>query len=228
MVADTIIYHPTFTKLIKFFDSTPKREKCFRLVAYLSRFLSYYLQRQGFSIELVKKFADLKQHATFIRKGLRFLKPLNHLQAASKAFDDKVGDHILNTSTVVKNLALAGYLTVDSIGWFKMMGLIDSKKYKLLPVWSARFWLAALVAGVVNSVRSYRINTAKLADSEKADATVLNKKIYEAKRKLVWDGLDIFICLNLLDYLHFTEGDIGFAGTITSIMGLRDLWASTA
>lgn len=227
MVADTLIYHPTLSKFIKFIDSTPKREKCFRLVAYLSRFLSYYLQRQGFPLELVKKFADLKQHATFIRKGLRFLKPLNHLQAASKAYDDKVGDCVLNTTTVIKNLALAGYLTLDSISWFKMMGLIDSKKYKLVPVWSARFWLTALVAGVFNSVRTYRINTAKLADSEKIDANVLHKKIFDAKRKLVWDGLDIFICLNLLNYLHFSEGDIGFAGTITSIMGLRDLWNAT-
>lgn len=228
MVADTLVYHPTLTKFIKFIDSTPKREKCFRLVAYLSRFLSYYLQRQGFPIELVKKFADLKQHATFIRKGLRFLKPLNHLQAASKAYDDKVGDCVLNTTNVIRNLALAGYLTLDSITWFKMMGLIDKAKFKQVPVWSARFWLAALVAGVVNSARSYRINTAKLAESEKQDVSVLQKKIFAAKRKLVWDGLDMFICLNLLDYLHFSEGDIGFAGTITSIMGLRDLWCATA
>lgn len=228
MVADTLVYHPTLTKFIKFIDSTPKREKCFRLVAYLSRFLAYYLQRQGFPVELVKKFADLKQHATFIRKGLRFLKPLNHLQAASKAYDDKVGDSVLNTTNVIRNLGLAGYLALDSITWFKMMGLIDKGKFKQLPVWSARFWLAALVAGVINSVHSYRINSAKLAETEKQDAPVLQKKIFAAKRKLVWDGLDIFICLNLLDYLHFSEGDIGFAGTITSIMGLRDLWSATA
>lgn len=228
MVADTLVYHPTVSKFIKFIDSTPKREKCFRLVAYLSRFLAYYLQRQGYSADLVQKFLNLKQHSTLIRKGLRFLKPLNHLQAASKSYDDKVGDSVLNITTTVRNLALGGYLTLDSITWFKMMGLIDSKKFKLVPVWATRFWLAGLVAGVINSVRSYRINTAKLADSEKMDSTVLQNKIGAAKRKLVWDGLDIFICLNLLDYLHFSEGDIGFAGTITSIMGLRDMWKSTS
>lgn len=226
MVADTLVYHPTVTKFIKFIDSTTKREKCFRLVAYLSRFLAYYLQKQGFSADVVKKFADLKQHATFIRKALRFLKPLNHLQASSKVFDDKVGDCVLNSTTVVKNLGLAGYLALDIITWFKMMGLVDKKKFLLVPVWSVRCWLVALIAGVINSLRSYKINSAKMAD-EKADTAALKKKLFTAKRKLVWDSLDIFICLNILNYLNFSEGDIGLAGTITSIMGLQDLWSTT-
>jgi len=51
--------------------------------------------------------------------------------------------------------------------------------------------------------------------------------LYSAKRKLIWDLLDMFIALNLLGYLHFTEGDIGLAGTITSILGLTDLWRAT-
>lgn len=229
MVADSIIYHPTLTKFIKFIDSTPKREKCFRLVAYLSRFLSYYLQRQGFSAQTVQQFKDLKQHATFIRKGMRFLKPLNHLQAASKAYDNKLMDHVLLSTTVVRNLAYAGYLTLDLITWFKMLGFVDKKKYPTVATWAIRCWFVGLAAGLINSVQSYRINTAKLAvaDEEKLDSQGLSAKIYAAKRKLVWDLLDMFVCLNTLNYLHFTEGDIGFAGTITSIMGLRDLWAAT-
>lgn len=228
MFLEAIIYHPTYAKLVKFLDSTPKREKLFRLVVYLSRFLSYYLQRQGFPLGLVQKFKDLKGHTTFIRKGLRFLKPLNHFQAAAKAYDDKAGDSVFRITTVVRNLAYGAYLSLDSIIWFKMLGLLDKKKYQLIPMWCARFWLIGLVAGVVNSVRSYKINTAKLVDIEKAaDVTAAKTKISAAKRKLVWDGLDIFICLNNLNYLHFSEGDIGLAGTITSIMGLRDLWAAT-
>lgn len=228
MVADSIVYHPTVTKFIKFLDSTPKREKSFRLVAYLSRFLSYYLQRKGFSAETVLLFVNLKLHVTMIRKGLRFMKPLNHLQTASKAYDNKLTDHVLRTTTVVRNVAYAGYLGLDLITWFKMLGFIDKKKYTTVSTWASRFWLLGLVAGVVNSTRTYKINSAKLAVAdEKVDVEALDKKIFLAKRKLVWDFLDMFICLNTLNYLHFTEGDVGFAGTITSIMGLRDLWAST-
>lgn len=229
MVADTLVYHPTLTKLITFLDSTPKREKCFRLVAYLSRFLSYYLQRQGFSGELVRLFKDLKGHVTFIRKGMRFLKPLNHLQAASKAYDNKLVDPVLSWTTVIRNLGYAGYLTLDSITWFKMMGLVDNKKFTTIPTWSSRFWLLGLIAGVINSIRTYKINREKLIEAnEKTDIDAINKNIFAAKRKLIWDFLDMFIALNSLDYLHFTEGDVGLAGTITSIMGLRDLWKATA
>lgn len=229
MVADTLVYHPTLTKLITFLDSTPKREKCFRLVAYLSRFLSYYLQRQGFSGELVRLFKDLKGHVTFIRKGMRFLKPLNHLQAASKAYDNKLVDPVLSWTTVIRNLGYAGYLTLDSITWFKMMGLVDNKKFTTIPTWSSRFWLLGLIAGVINSIRTYKINREKLVEAnEKTDIDAINKNIFAAKRKLIWDFLDMFIALNSLDYLHFTEGDVGLAGTITSIMGLRDLWKATA
>lgn len=228
MVADTLIYHPTLTKVIKFLDSTPKREKAFRLVAYLSRFLSYYLQRKGFSGALVKQFQDLKLHATFIRKGLRFLKPLNHLQTASKAYDNKLQDSVLQGTIVTKNLAYAVYLSLDSITWFKMLGLVDTKTLPNLAKWASRFWLLGLVAGLVNSVRTLRITCAKLQSAdEKTDTRALSEKAYLAKRRIVWDLLDAFICLNTLNHLHFSEGDVGFAGVITSIMGLKDLWAAT-
>lgn len=194
----------------------------------MSRFLSYYLQRKGFSAETVKQFVDLKQHATFLRKGMRFLKPLNHLQAASAAYDNKLMDPVLLTTTVIRNLGYAGYLTIDGVIFFKMLGFVDKKRFPSFPKWSARCWLVGLIAGVINSIRLYKINKAKLAAAdEKTDTNAIATKIYQAKRKLVWDFLDMFIALNSLDWLHFTEGDIGFAGTITSIMGLKDLWAST-
>lgn len=235
MVADSIVYHPTVTKLIKFLDSAPKREKSFRLVAYLSRFLAYYLHRRGFSADLVRKFTDLKQHATFIRKAMRFLKPLSHFQAASQAYDNKVMDRVLLQATVVRNLGYAGYLTLDAITFFKMLGLVDKKnpRWASVPTWLGRCWFVGLAAGVVHSVRSYKINQAKLAAldvSEKSDSkdeVALKTKIYLAKRKLVWDLLDMFVCLNTLGYLHFSEGDVGFAGTLTSFMGLKDMWAAT-
>lgn len=224
MVADTILYHPTFGKLTRFLDSTPKREKCFRLVVYLSRFLSYYLQRQGFSPDVVNIFKDLKHHITIIRKGMRFLKPLNHLQAAAQTFDNKLMDRVLQKTTVIKNLGYVGYLSLDSITWLKLMNILSAKRFPTISTWSSRFWLIALIAGVINSLRTLKISNAKLEEKESEE---INQKIYAAKRKLVWDFLDMFTCLNSLNYLHFTEGDVGLAGTITSIMGLHDLWKSS-
>lgn len=224
MVADNILYHPTYSKLTRFLDTTPKREKCFRLVVYLSRFLSYYLQRQGFSPEVVNIFKDLKHNITIVRKGMRFLKPLNHLQTAAQTFDNKLMDPVLQKTTVIRNLGYVGYLSLDSITWLKLMNVVSKKSFPTISTWTSRFWLIALIAGVVNTLRTLKISYAKLEEKESEE---VNQKIFAAKRKLVWDFLDMFICLNSLNYLHFTEGDVGLAGTITSIMGLHDLWKSS-
>ncbi|KAK6458131.1 peroxisomal biogenesis factor 11 [Scheffersomyces xylosifermentans] len=227
MVADTLVYHPTVTKLVTFLDSTPKREKSFRLLAYLSRFLAYYLQRKGYPIEWVNMWSGLKGHFTFIRKGMRFFKPINHLQTAAKTYDNKLLDPVLQSTTVIRNLGYAGYLTLDSVTWFKMLGIIDKTKFPTISKWASRFWLLGLIAGIVNSLHIIRSLTTKTTVDEKVDQAAIDKKLYSAKRKLIWDLLDSFIALNSLDILHFTEGDVGLAGIITSIMGLKDLWVAT-
>ena len=245
MVVDTLIYHPTLSKLIKFWDSTPKREKTFRLLSYLSRFLGYYAYKKGYSKETIELWSNLKAHFTFIRKAMRFFKPVNHLQLASKAFDNKLMDPILQFTTIVRNLGYAGYLTIDAIVFFKLLGIIDKKKYPNLGKYASRFWLLGLIAGLINSLRIiYSLNSyendqkntqdEKVKETEtetetetKADTVAINQKLYQAKRKLIWDLLDTFIALNSLDILHFTEGDVGLAGVITSLLGLQDLWKAT-
>ena len=37
----------------------------------------------------------------------------------------------------------------------------------------------------------------------KADTVAINQKLYQAKRKLIWDLLDTFIALNSFRYLAF-------------------------
>ncbi|ODV81959.1 peroxisomal biogenesis factor 11 [Suhomyces tanzawaensis NRRL Y-17324] len=228
MVADAVIYHPTFAKLIKFLDSTPKREKAFRLVAYLSRFLGYYLARKGYPAEWVRLFKDLKSNVTFIRKGMRFLKPLNHLQTAAQTYDNKLLDPVLRSTTVLRNLSYAAYLGLDSITFFKLLGIVDKKRFPTVSTWGSRFWLLGLIAGLINSVHTIStLNKYKSEQEKPEQKEAVDKKIYKAKRKWVWDLLDAFVALNSLDYLHFSEGDVGLAGTVTSLMGLSDLWAAT-
>ncbi|EDK46701.1 Peroxisomal membrane protein PMP27 [Lodderomyces elongisporus] len=230
MVADSVVYHPTLTKLVKFWDVTPQREKSFRLLAYLSRFLGYYAYKKGYSKETIEMFANLKSHFTFIRKGMRFFKPIPHLQTAAKAYDNKLMDPILQLTTIIRNLGYAGYLTIDGFLFFKLLGVVDKKKWPNASKYASRFWLLGLVAGIINSLRIiYSLNSYKQTDeNEKTGLSLadVKKKLYAAKRKLIWDLLDAFIALNSLDYLHFTEGDVGLAGVITSIFGLEDQWAA--
>lgn len=230
MVADTVVYHPTLKKLIKYLDSTAGREKSLRLVQYLVRFLAFHVAQQGLP-DLAKLFKSLQGQATFIRKALRFLKPLNHLHDAAKAYDNKLSDQIIRATVVLKNLAYVGYLSLDSVAWFKLLGLVGPKTLPKAPKWANWFWFIGLVAGLVNDFRKISITTSKLQslDSEKDDekSKTLEVEKYKAEKRLVWDACDFFIVLNNLGFLHYNEGAIGLAGTITSVFGVQDIWAAT-
>ncbi|KAG7666068.1 PEX11 [[Candida] subhashii] len=226
MVVDCLIYHPTLTKVINFLESSAHREKSLRLFAYLSRFLSYYCYKKGYPKATVDLWNGLKQHLSLIRKAMRFLKPLSHLQTASKTYDNKLLDPFVQTTSILRSLFYAGYLTFDGLILLKMLGIIDKKKYPNMAKNASKFWLLGLAAGILNSLRiiqCYRNTTADEDEKKQANAA----KLHQARRKLVWDLLDAFVAANTLGVLHFTEGDIGFAGVITSILGLQDMWRAT-
>ncbi|CAN3475650.1 peroxisomal membrane protein PMP27 [Diutina catenulata] len=230
MSLEVIFDHPTYNKLLRFLDTTPKREKSYRLVAYLSRFLAYYLQRQGFSPAVYGKFLTLKTDVSFIRKAMRFLKPLNHLKETAKLYDNK--NLAFRWSAIIRNLAYAGYLTCDGLQLLKLLKLLDAKTLPNVSKYAAKFWLIGILASLVGGLQKvyyYNQYKTELRNAEKnADQLKqVNANLYTAKRKIVWDLLDGFIACNTLGYLHFTEGDVGLAGTLTSIMGLEDMWKAT-
>jgi hypothetical protein len=228
MVADSLIYHPTLLKLIKYLDSTAGREKSFRLIQYLVRFLAFYAGTKGLG-QLSQLFKSLQGQAAFVRKALRFLKPLNHLRDASKAYDNKLTDSVIRSTVVLKNLAYVGYLSLDTVAWFKLLGLVSTKKFASAPNYANWCWAVGLVAGLVNDLRRVNIADAKLAsvaDEKEADQAVLVEKA-SANKRIVWDSLDFFIALNNLKFLNYGEGAVGLAGTFTSIFGVQDVWNAT-
>lgn len=226
MVADCLIYHPTVLKFIKYLDSTAGREKSLRLIQYLVRFLSYYAGTKGLT-QLAQLFKSLQNQSAFIRKALRFLKPLNHLRDASKAFDNKLSDSVIRSTVVLKNLAYVGYLSLDSVAWFKLCGLLSNGKFVKAPKYANWFWFVGLVAGLANDLRRLSIVSNKLATTEKGEDKALLAERHSASKRLVWDSLDFFIVLNNLKFLNYSEGAIGLAGTFTSIFGVQDIWAAT-
>jgi len=229
MVADTLVYHPTLKKLIKYLDSTAGREKSFRLIQYLVRFLAFNAAQKGL-FDLAKLFKSIQSQAAFIRKGLRFLKPLNHVHDAAKAFDNKLSDPVIRATVVLKNLAYVGYLSLDSIAWFKLASLVSNKSFAKAPKIANWFWFVGLIAGLINDLRKISITSNKLQsldekDAEKSKSIELEK--FKATKRLLWDSCDFFIVLNNLKFLNYDEGAVGLAGTITSLFGVQDVWSNT-
>lgn len=230
MVCDTIVYHPSITRLVKFLDTTAGREKLLRLLQYLCRFLAVQ-QSSVLSKQLQVQF-------TLVRKLLRFFKPLNHLQTASKLYDQRLtGDFVVRILSIAKNLCYAGYLTLDQINLLRILRLVSTTNVtgKKIPRWTNWFWFFGLVSGLLLDVRNLQVSDLKLKelkeskeaiDSEKLSGFIKSsmKQKFAATRRLVWDSTDMFIVLNNLGFLQNREEYISLAGVATSVMGLQDLW----
>ncbi|GAV52870.1 hypothetical protein ZYGR_0AI01520 [Zygosaccharomyces rouxii] len=224
MVVDSVAYHPTLNKLINFLDNGAGREKCLRLLQYLARFLA----AQTLS-PLAKALQS--QFAT-VRKFLRFLKPLNNLQAAAKLYDNKLtGDGIIRIFNIVKQLSYAGYLSLDQINLFRILRVVPATRFtgKAVPRIANWCWLSALVSGMVCDVRQARLAQSKITalavnEDEKKLLSKAYKDRYSASRKFVWNAADLFMVLNNLGYLQYQEGYVALAGVFTSLFGLQDTW----
>ncbi|KAG0066837.1 Peroxisomal membrane protein PMP27 [Podila epicladia] len=98
---------------LKFTATTVGRDKLYRGIQYFSRFLAWYLSRQGASKETVARFNNLKKTLALSRKLMRFGKPIEHLESAVLA--TSVKDEFLRFCAVAKQLSYAGYLTFDGL-----------------------------------------------------------------------------------------------------------------
>ncbi|SCU98987.1 LANO_0F00386g1_1 [Lachancea nothofagi CBS 11611] len=228
MVCDTLVYHPSISRLVSLLDTSAGREKVLRLLQYLCRFLGFQ-----YSSILAKK---LQMEFTTVRKILRFLKPLNHLQAASKFYDNKIAnDNVVRWCNVAKNLAYAGYLTLDQINLLRILQLVPVTKLTgvKVPRWTNWCWFAGLVSGLVLDLRKLQVSQDRIQalvtdDGQKESGALELAKHYEdrasALKRLLWDLLDTFIVLNNLKFVDSPDGSIGLAGVATSLFGLQGLW----
>ncbi|CAR26880.1 hypothetical protein ZYGR_0I01520 [Zygosaccharomyces rouxii] len=224
MVADSVVYHPTINKLINFLDNGAGREKCLRLLQYLARFLA--------AQTLSPLAKALQGQFTIVRKFLRFLKPLNSLQAAAKLYDNKLtSDGIVRIFNIIKQLSFAGYLSLDQINLFRILRVVPTTRFtgKLVPKMANLCWLSALVSGMVCDLRQVSLSQSKITalavnDDEKKLLSKAYKDRYSASRKFVWDATDLFMVLNNLGYLRYQEGYVALAGVFTSLFGLQDTW----
>lgn len=222
MVCDTLVYHPSISRLIRLLDASAGREKVLRLLQYLCRFLG-----DQYSSVLARK---LQGEFTVVRKILRFLKPLNHLQQASRLYDNKISnDNVQRWCNVVKNLAYAGYLSLDQVNLLRLLRVLPTTEVTgvRVPRWANWCWLAGLVAGLALDLRKLQVvqeRVRALTVTEKPQLAAQYAERGAALRRLLWDALDTFIVLNNLGFVRSRDGTIGLAGVATSLFGLQGLW----
>ncbi|KAG0361111.1 peroxisomal biogenesis factor 11 [Gamsiella multidivaricata] len=221
---------------LKYTATTVGRDKIYRAVQYFSRFLAWYLLRQGATKETVARFNNLKKTLGLSRKLMRFGKPIEHLENAAKA--TSVADDFLRYCTIGKQLAYAGYLTLDGIIFIDGSGAYKFKNIKKYSELASRFWLAGIVFGFVSGLyktRQIQIRRESAArglahsgEAEKSKARTdlksLAKEQHSVNKQLLQDGLDMLIPATGLGYLNLDDGAVGLIGTATAIMGAQTQW----
>ncbi|KAG0284360.1 Peroxisomal membrane protein PMP27 [Linnemannia gamsii] len=218
---------------LKYTATTVGRDKIYRAVQYFSRFLAWYLLRQGATKETVARFNNLKKTLGLSRKR----KPVEHIENAVKA--TSVKDEFIRFATIGKQLAYAGYLTLDGIIFIDGSGAYKFKNIKKYSELASRFWLAGIVFGFIGGLyktRQIQIRRevaarglAHSSESEKSHARTelkaIAKEQYSVNKQLLQDGLDMLIPATGLGYLSLDDGAVGLIGTATAIMGAQSQWA---
>ncbi|PWN35344.1 peroxisomal biogenesis factor 11 [Meira miltonrushii] len=231
-----IVLHPYLSQTLRFWSTTVGRDKTYRSVQYLARFLAWYEYRKGATKETVQRLQNLKSSLALSRKLMRVGKFLEHLQAALKA--TAIQDPIVSYTAIGRQLGYGSYLILDQLQW-----LHGSKAYQFSPETikkisknAARFWLTGLSFSLISGTYKTYVLRQRLAAAKRPRATAEK----EAERKIelqqiqteqagvyfqmTQDSLDWLIPATGAEFLDLDEGVLGLAGLATSLMGARTQW----
>jgi len=170
---------------------------------------------------------------------MRLGKPLEHVQAALRAATG-TGPMGEQFTTICRQLSYAGYLTYDSIIWANSVNIVNLTKptKERIGKISNRFWLAGILfnlahallkagrlADEVNKLRSPR-NSERKGDDAERNAKYHSLQVARAalRYQFIIDTLDVWLPTTNLGLIDLSDGVLGFTGTITSIMALRQQW----
>ncbi|KDQ63612.1 hypothetical protein JAAARDRAFT_118980 [Jaapia argillacea MUCL 33604] len=241
-VASQVVLHPVTSQSLKLLGTTTGRDKTYRAVQYLARFLAWFLLTRGYKDQSVRWNA-LKSHLALGRKMMRLGKPLENLQAALRAIQSygkgETGEQI---TTIARQLSYFGYLSYDTLVWANAIKFITLKPETAQKVnkTANRFWLAGILLNITHGLlKAGRLaNEAKKlrsgpAWSEKdvgaeADLELKYRSLEVARaatrHQFVIDVLDVWLPATSLGLVNINEGVLGIFGLVTSIMGFRSQW----
>jgi len=239
-IASQVVLHPLVSDTLKFGGTTLGRDKTYRAIQYLARFLAWHLLSKGDKLDAAR-WTALKSHLATARKLLRLGKPIEHLQAALRAalVPGPAGEQIL---TIAKQVAYFGYLSYDMLVWAQAIKFINlnPEKAKKVGKTSNRLWLAGILFSTVHSVLKYTRLTKEAkklratrkfgekdigeeAQSEMRLGTIESARI-ATQRQFMIDVLDVWLPATGAELVNVNEGVLSIIGLVTSLMGISTQW----
>ena len=183
---------------VAFTDTRNGRDKIYRFVQYFSKFISSCLSKLGITSRS-KWFALCSSSFSNGRKLFRLGRTLDFFLQAINEYDAiQLGrSHLTN---LLKNLALGGWLLLDSLIWFSKMKLLPNHLAENFKFFCLYLWLFGLVFSLISQANEFDLqNTKKL---EAFSVTLGN----------------LLIPLGFLKLIPLGNFGIGLAGSLTSLI----------
>lgn len=201
-----ITVHPVYSQLLKFLNNSNAREKLLRFLQYFVRTLN----AKGFPLK------SLQSQLMLARKPLRAFKGLTHLRNVVKLIKDEIMDPCLKWFTILKELALGLYFTLDTFQYLQLLNLWNGPKE--IKRWGGITWSIGLTMSLLGCLRQWH-----MYPSQKD----IKGQVSKLQRETIKTLLDLPIALSQVEPLGFKEETLGSFGVITSYMALEDLWRSS-
>lgn len=220
-------------RTFRLLEKTSGRDRLCRVIQYGSKFISWLLQQEGVSDEVVVRVRTLESSISTARKLFRLGKSFDHLRVAFQTIHlkDPIQRFLITFAKINRFL----FLLFDHLVWAGRVKLlkVDTKRWTKN---SARFWLLAVVCCLLRDMYDFfcalRIEQVRLKhDSTGAEKTLKNAvtRTICNNSALVLDfvknGADIFLPISQLDIgSGLSSGLIGILGVVSSICSLATIW----
>ncbi|XP_042235443.1 peroxisomal membrane protein 11A-like [Homarus americanus] len=224
---------------VKVNSSTAGKDKLFRLIQYLSRFVWHNLESRKNIRDLVARLKILESSFSTFRKLLRFGKCVEVLHGTLRTLH--LPDAVLRVTLTLSRIYQSFFLLVDHIIWVGRVGLFDINKEKWSD-YSNKFWLGSIILNLLRDIYEiYQILRKQAHCQNPVSCLYKNvpviKTVYnsipatrplvqfaEEHRDVFWDSLknlcDLWIPLTSLGHTKLSPGMVGILGSVSSFAGL--------
>jgi len=228
-MAQALANQDFINKLVKYLDTHNGRDKICRFLQYGSKFLGWWVMLHN-NTDLAKKFSSLETSSSMARKVFRLAKSIAFFQTALKSWYTE-NDVVVKLTTVVQNVSLGLWLVYDHIVWATKLGLIKSNIEEHSRK-SNIFWFISMVTAILRNLYLLQQTQQLFASGTHKQDTLesLRKRQSEYLLDLIRNFLDLPIPITALSKKAsqiVPGGVVGLCGTVTSLIGVHQVWTKT-
>ncbi|CAF3765281.1 unnamed protein product [Rotaria magnacalcarata] len=228
-----INYVQYLDEVIRFTSRTAGRDKIYRTVQYASRFLAWYYIKKRRVVNgerLVEIFQNLESVMSLTRKGMRLGRFVDYVKSVLESF------HIRNKriGTLFGLIAVCQglFMLFDNLLLLHRFKIIYLNYPQRLQQYLNQVWLLwlslALTRDYYEIQASFAVGQHHQFQQKHDTSLIRRANIFWANKPLVIDTVknlcDLYIPLSNMNIVHLHSGLQGFAGTISSVLGLLQLW----